>query len=140
MHKIVARARLPNLLDKACLKKIKLKALRAGVWFKVLPRIDRGLFDLTIKVASKIRSATLAKSLTAIINKLKGILSDGVTRTLSAIGFPLARKLSIIAQRCGNNSAKNWIQDVSFHRFLAVIHINDVRYSDLNINLNLQRN
>jgi hypothetical protein len=140
MRRIVSRRSLPNLLDIGCLKKIKMKALRAGVWFVVLPRIDRGLFDLTMKVASKIRSATLAKSLTAIINKLEDTLSGGVTRTLSAIGFPLARKLSIIAQRCGNNSAKNWIYDLAFHRFLAIIHINDVRYSNLNINLNLQRN
>jgi hypothetical protein len=139
MRKIVSRRSLPYLLDKACLKKIKMKALRAGVWFIVLPRIDRGLFDLTIKVASKIRSATLAKSITAIIIKLEDTLIGGVSRSLSVTGFSLARKLSILAQRWGNNSAKNWIYDLAFHRFLAIIHINDVRYSNLNINLNLQR-
>jgi hypothetical protein len=136
MPKIVSRGFLPNLLDKACLKKIKLKALRAGVWFKVLPRIDRGLFDLAIRVAIKIRSDTLKRSLTAIMNKLEIALGDGVSRTLSSVGSSLARKLSLIAQRWGNKSAEKWICELSFHRFLAVIYINDMRFSDSNLYLN----
>jgi hypothetical protein len=140
MRKIVSRGLLPNSLDKAYLKKIKLKALRAGVWFKILPRIDRGLFDLAIRVAIKIRSDTLVRSLTAIMNKLEDALGDGVSRTLRSVGFSLARKLSLIAQRWGNISAEKWICELSFHRFLAVIYINDMRCSDSNFHLNSGEN
>jgi len=32
-----------------------------------------------------------------------------------------------VAQKCGNTSAKNWAIDVSFIRFLAIMHINETK-------------
>ena len=49
-------------LDKKQLVNLKTKAMRSGAWFKALQRIDRVLFDLTIRVVDTIRSAKLAKS------------------------------------------------------------------------------
>jgi hypothetical protein len=140
MPKIVSRGSHPNLLDKACLKKTKLKALRYDVWFIVLHRIDRGLLNLTIEVSSKIQSATLTKSLTAIINNLEGVLCGGVSRTLKAFCSSIARKFELIAQRWDNNSTERWMCDLSFHRFLAVIRINNPMYSDPNFHLNYMEN
>jgi hypothetical protein len=37
-----------GFLEKAQLLKLKLKAMRSGVWFRALSRIDRVLVDLTI--------------------------------------------------------------------------------------------
>ena len=45
------------LLYKQQLVRLRLKAILAGVWFRALPRIDRVLVDLTVKVASSIRSS-----------------------------------------------------------------------------------
>ena len=47
-----------SFLNRTQLMKLRLKAMRAGVWFKALPRIDRVLVDLTIKVAENIRSTS----------------------------------------------------------------------------------
>jgi hypothetical protein len=105
--------------------KLRLKAMRAGVWFRALPRIDRVLIDLTIKVASNIRSFTLARNLLAVIRKLEGLLEGSLSRALREVGFPLAQKLSLTAQKWGNTSARNWVSGSSFAFFLAVLHIND---------------
>jgi hypothetical protein len=113
-----------SFLNKLQLIKLRLKAMRAGVWFKALPRIDRVLVDLTIKVTSRVRSTTLAKSLLDITRKLEGLLESSLLRAFRGVAHKLAQKLSIIAQKWGNNSAKNWDSDVSFIRFLAVMHIN----------------
>jgi hypothetical protein len=105
--------------------KLRLKAVRAGVWFRALPRIDRVLVDLTIKVASSIRSFTLAKNLLAVIRKLEGLLESSLSRALREVGLPLAQKLSLMAQKWGNVSAESWPSDSSFIKFLAVMHINE---------------
>ena len=99
--------------------------MRAGVWFRALPRIDRVLVDLTIKVTSKIRSFTLAQNLLAVTKKLEGLLESGLSRAFREVGFPLAQKLSLVAQKWGNPSAENWSSDSSFIKFLAVMHINE---------------
>jgi len=114
-----------NFLNKAQLVKLKLKAMRAGVWFRALPRIDRVLVDLTIKVAGNVRSITLAKNILVIIRKLEGLLESSLLRAWRRVGIPLAQKLSLIAQKWGNTSAKSWTSDLSFVNFLAVMHINE---------------
>jgi hypothetical protein len=98
--------------------------MRAGVWFRALPRIDRVLVDLTIKVTENIRSAHLAKSIFAVVGKLEGLLESSVLKSFRLIGRPLAEKISSVAQKLGNTSAKNWVEDSSFAFFLAVMHTN----------------
>ena len=95
------------------------------MWFKALPRIDRALVDLTIKVARSIRSTTLAKNLLSITRKLEGILESSLLRVFRGAALKLAQKLSLIAQKWGNNSAKSWNSDTSFIKFLAIMHINE---------------
>jgi hypothetical protein len=113
-----------NPLNRTQLVKLRVKAMRAGVWFKALPRIDRVLIDLTIKVAENIRSSYLAKSIFDVVGKLEGLLESSVLKSLRLIGRPLAKKISIIGQSIGNASAKNWAGDSSFAFFLAVMHTN----------------
>jgi hypothetical protein len=125
MPEIVMQDNASSLLNKAQLIKLRLKAMRAGVWFRALPRIDRVLVDLTIRVASNVRSVTLAKSILAVTRKLEGFLESSLLRAFREVGFPLAQKLSVVAQKWGNNSAEKWASDLSFMNFLAVMHINE---------------
>jgi hypothetical protein len=110
-----------SFLHKKQLIKLKLRTMRSGVWFRTLSRIDRVLFDLTIKIANNIRSTTLAKNILEITRKLE----SGFSRAFIDVGFPLAQKLSFIAQKWGNPSTKSWACTVSFINFLAVMHINN---------------
>jgi hypothetical protein len=111
-------------LNRSQLTKLRVKAIRAGVWFRALPRIDRVLVDLTIKVIENIRSAHLAKSLISVVGKLEGLLESKVLKSLRLIGRPLAEKISLTAQKLGYTPAKSWAEDSSFAFFLAVMHTN----------------
>lgn len=113
-----------SFLNRTQLIKLKFKAMRAGVWFKALPMIDRVLVDLTIKVTENIRSISLAKSILTVVGKLEGLLESSVLKSLRSVGRQLAEKLSLIAQKWGNVSAKNWATDSTFAFFLAVMHTN----------------
>ena len=125
MPKTLLQKLASSFLNKARLMKLRLKAVRAGVWFRVLPRIDRVLVDLTIKVASNIRSFTLARNVLAVVTKLEELLESSLSRAFREVGFPLAQKLSLTAQKWGNVSAESWPSDSSFIRFLAVMRINE---------------
>jgi hypothetical protein len=114
-----------GFLEKAQLMKLKLKAMRAGVWFRALPRIDRVLVDLTIKVAGNVRSFTLASSILSVLRKLESVMESKFLRAIRENGFPIARKLSLIAHGWGNSSAKNWESDEGFARYLAAMSINE---------------
>ena len=124
----MSKAPLPessfSFINKNQLMKLRMKAKRAGVWFRALPRIDRVLVDLTIRVASSVRSATLARNILAVTKKLEGLLDRSLVRAFRSIALQLAQELSSIAQKWGNTSAKHWTSDVSFVNFLAVMHIN----------------
>jgi hypothetical protein len=113
-----------NFIDKTQLIKLKMKAMRAGVWFRALRRIDRVLIDLTIKVARCVRSSLLANSILSITRKLEGLLESKFVRAIREIGFSLAHKLSLIAQKWGNKAAREWANDSGFARYLAIVKLN----------------
>jgi hypothetical protein len=114
-------------LNKKQLINLKIKAMRSGAWFKVLQRIDRVLFDLTIIVVDNIRSIQLAKSMLMLTRKLQNAMRGSFSIRLQEIGLPLAQKISSTAQKLGNLSAIGWVFDSSFTSFLAVMHINNVK-------------
>jgi hypothetical protein len=114
-----------SFIDKKQLIKFKCKAIRAGVWFKALHRIDRVLIDLAIKVTQSIRSPSLGKCILSITRKLEGLLENRLTRAMKEIGFPLARKLSLFAIKWGNSRAQKWTEDVGFAKYLAVMKLSE---------------
>jgi hypothetical protein len=119
-----AQNSISNITTRNQLTKLKLKAMRAGVWFKALPRIDRVLVDLTIQVAENIRSAHLAKSIFAVVGKLEGLLECRFIRLARTVGYSLAKKTSLIAQSWGNIAAKDWSSDRSFALYFTVMQVN----------------
>jgi hypothetical protein len=102
------------------LAQAKKLALRRGVWFKTLNRVERGAIDLTVKYVDSVKSQKLAKLLTAIISKLQSAMESVVDKLVRTIGLPLARKISNIAVSWGNRLASVWACDRSFARFLVV--------------------
>ena len=95
-------------------------ALRRGVWFRVLSRVERGVVDLTTRYVDGIKSTVLAKVLTAIIAKLTLATESMVDRLVRTIGVPLALKMSGIAVGWGNYSASGWADDRGYARYLAL--------------------
>ena len=112
-----------ELLSSLSIRKLndtKKHALRRGVWFKALTRIERGIIDLTVKYVDNIKSAKLAKVLTAIIEKLQATTENTLDKLVRTIGLALTQKISKIAVNWGNCLASMWANDPHFARFLAV--------------------
>ena len=113
-----------NFLNREQLIKLRLKAIRAGVWFRALPRIDRVLVDLTIKVSDSVRSPHLARCILAVAGKLESALENRLTRSIREFGLAIAYKLSLVAQTWGNKTAVRWAMDPGFARYWAVMKLN----------------
>jgi hypothetical protein len=95
-------------------------ALRRGVWFRLLNRVERGILDLTVKYVNTIKSRKLAIVVTAIIGKLQSAIESTVDKLVRTIGLPLTRKISNIAVNWGNRLASRWADDCSFAKFLVL--------------------
>ena len=113
------------VMEKSELSGLRLRALRRGAWFRVLSRVDRAVVDLTLRVVDGVRSFRLAAAILAIVKKLEEAFEGRVSRLLKEVGFQVALKLSLLAQKWGNVRAIGWASDASFAKFLVIMHINN---------------
>jgi len=119
------------MFGKKDLVQLKLRAMRRGVWFRALSRIDRVLLELTVSVVPRVRSFKLAKMLSTIVERLEDALEGRVLHVFRRFGFQLARRISLLAQKWGNRSAQVWAYDMSFARFLAIMRLNNAAVCSL---------
>jgi hypothetical protein len=115
----------PFPLTRSMLANVRIRALRRGIWFRVLNRLERAGIDLTLKVVEKVRSSVLTKMLASIVAKLSKALESRVARTMREVGYSLAQQISLIAQEWGNKSAVKWKADHGFVQYLAVMCLNN---------------
>ena len=128
MLEIVFPKKIPNVIGRAQLIKLRLKAMRTGAWFRTLRKIDRALIDLAIMVThDNIRSVALANNIISVMKKLEGFSEHSLRRIVKEVGYPLAQKASSLAQKWGNQSANKWRSDSSFASFLAILSINQTK-------------
>jgi len=113
------------VLGRSELLRIRAEALRRGMWFKVLTQTERAMVDLAIKVVRGfIKGAMLAHLMRAVVAKLREAIESRFTRMVRENGRPLAARISRIAVAWGNRSAFLWSHDITFARYLAVLHMN----------------
>jgi len=110
-------------LTRDALARLRLKALRRGVWFRDLKREERKLLELTIRVVEKVRSFLLAKIVSRIVSKLCEAMESVVYRLMRTKGLKMAEGLSEIAQSWGYRAAKSWGTDRGFMQFLVVTNL-----------------
>ena len=106
---------------------IKKRALRRGIWYRILSRTERILMDLTIRVVDVVRGFRLAKLLNSIITKLRDAMESNVKRLMSTEGKERARRISEIGKKIGCKSARNWASDRGFILFLVIAYIDNPR-------------
>jgi hypothetical protein len=58
------------------------------------------------------------------LKKLEEAMESRVYRHLREVGSILVRKLSVIALKWGNKSARNWAVDYGFMRYLVITEMN----------------
>jgi len=107
-------------LTREALAKLKLKALRRGVWFRDLKHSERKLLSLTIRVVQRVRSFMLARLVSRIVGKLCEAMESRIFRLMRTEGRTLAEKLSKIAEVWGNRAAKSWAKDSGFIQYLTI--------------------
>jgi hypothetical protein len=94
------------------------------LWFKALSKVERAVFDLTVKCVVQIRSLKLQKALQDIICKIVEAMESRFLKKAEKTGRQIAWNLSNIAQRWGNCTAIDWERDKSFLIYLGVNAIN----------------
>ena len=124
MSMIVFQTNVPIFLDRGELSRLRTRAMRSGVWFRALSRIDRVLLELTMKVARSVRSSNLARCILTVASKLESALESKVARFFREFGHAIAYKLCVVAMRWGNKYAVDWMKDLGFARYWAVMKLN----------------
>jgi len=99
---------------------LKKKALRKGVWFRVLSCVERLIYDLTMKTVSTIRSRRLLRVIKAIVDKLRENLESPVNVLTRTVGRQLASTLAQVALSWGYLKAREWPLDEQFAKYLAI--------------------
>ncbi len=110
-------------LTRESLAKLKLRAVRRGVWFKDLKQEERKLLELTMRVVKRIHSFLLANLVSKIIEKLTTAMESRVYCLMKTKGKDLAENLAQIAQAWGNKAAKFWAKEQGFIQFLTVTNL-----------------
>jgi len=110
-------------LSRPYLSAIRVRAIRRGLWWRVLSRVERATVDLTIRVVDCVRSRLLSEILMKIVGKLEEAL-NAVELMVARVGRPLALKLSRLAVGWGYTEAESWASDSTFVRYLAVTALN----------------
>ena len=117
----------PISLTRGALAKLKLKALRRGIWFKDLKREERRLLELTMRVVEKVRSFLLAKVVSRLVGKLCEAMESRIIRLMRTEGRNLAEKISKIGQVLGNKTARSWAKDRGFIQFLTISNLSSFK-------------
>ena len=108
------------MFTKTELIKVKRKALRAKIWFRVLNEIERRIVDLTIRVVDEAKSKLLVKTLKEIVNKLMDAIKD-FKKLVYEVGRPLAKKISdFLVSKLGYREAREWAYDRNFWEYLTI--------------------
>lgn len=113
-----------NTITRFELVKLKCEAIRHGIWFKALSKVERALLDLAVKIVPRVRSFVLATSLVDIAQKLIQGMKNRIQRLTHIVGANLALKLSRFAQAWGNKSAREWAANREFQQYLAITYLN----------------
>lgn len=106
-------------LTREFLVRVRTRALRRRVWFRVLSRMERGLVDLTIRWVDKVKSGKLARVLVRILVKLVQALESRMVRVLET-GRTMALRMSELAVSWGNQLAWDWRSKVGFQEALGL--------------------
>ena len=114
----------PTPLSKSELIRIKTKAMRRRVWFRMLTMSERAQIDLTIKFVEKVRSLLLSRVLVSIMRKMMDAIEGRVVCAMRDVGCGLAEKISRIAGSWGNQSASEWVEDRGFTQYLTIMWMN----------------
>jgi len=110
----------------AFLLRVRRRALRSRVWFRVLDSAERGILSLVPRCVEVVRSPELILAVARIVVKIEEALRSPLERFRSQVAKPLAVRISCLAQSWGYEGAEAWADDEAFIGCLAVNKFNDI--------------
>jgi len=111
-----------SMFSRSELIALRRKAVRRGIWFRVLSRIERATIDLTIRCVEMVRSARLARIIAEIAEKLEYAATGFLSRA-EVVGRELAERAVKLALSWENRDASKWKDDIGFVRYLGAMSL-----------------
>jgi len=103
------------------LMKVKRRALRLKVWFK-LEKLERSILELSLKcIKTIVKNKVLISILQKILNKINNHTFKAKARK---IGYELALKQVKAAIQSGCKRAQEWLNDEGYITYLGVQYLN----------------
>ena len=93
------------------------RAKRAGTWFG-LPKMQRMLYGLAMRLEVKLQSLDLLRALVSVLKNLRENCDRAGAAFVRAMG--LAWAISEAAVSWGNEEAREWRNDLTYIRYLAM--------------------
>lgn len=112
------------MFTKDFLRGVRLEALRKRVWYRVLDRVERGIFNLTCSVVDRVKSAVLGSVLVGIIVRLREAMKGGFVRVWESVGCERAVRFAGLARGWGYGDVRGWLEGLGFARYLALLVYN----------------
>lgn len=109
------------MFTRGFLSGLRAKALRRRLWFKVLDRMDRGFYNLTVVVVDRVEDPVLGREILSLVLKLRDALKSKFVGLVESLGVERAWEASRLAVDWGNHRAKVWRGDKSFATLHAVL-------------------
>ena len=108
-----------NIISQEYLRKVRSTAVRKRTWFKALDKLERGIFNLTIKFVENIKSQVLAGHVVKILVKLRDAAKCAFTRHVEGYGYMKLRETVEQALGLGYD-ATGWVWDLGFAEWFAL--------------------
>ena len=114
------------MFNRQHLSSMRNKALRKGVWYSTLDRVERGIVSLTARLIDRVESEILGVELVKILAKLVKALKSGFVRHMEMFGLGRVFELSRFAAEWGNSVAKGWVNDMGFVGYVSMMDLNQL--------------
>ena len=114
------------MFNRQHLASIRNKALRKGVWYSTLDRVERGIVSLTARIVDRVESEILGVELVKILAKLVKAFKSGFVRHMEMFGLGRVFELSRLAIDWGNSVAKGWAHDTGFVGYVSMLDLNQL--------------
>lgn len=103
---------------------LRRRALRRGLWYRALDKLDRGIYDLTCAVVDRVESEKLSRVILGIVLKLRDALKGEFVRLVESFGVRRAWDVAESAVQWGYGAAWAWRREEGLARFFAVMEFN----------------
>ena len=112
------------MFTRGFLEELRLKAIRRRVLYGALDGVERGILYLCTRVVDEVSSPVLGVQLVEIVRRLLEAMKSAFTRHVESYGVKRVVQLVEQAISLGYAVASEWLQDIGFIRYLAVLNMN----------------